>query len=65
METKKCTAGYWYGRRFITVYCYVHQGNTALHWAIFAKNSAATSILVNKTKGSEILVMKNAQVSLA
>ena len=47
------------------LYCYVDQGNTALHWAIFAKNSAATSILVNKTKGSEILVMKNAQVSLA
>jgi hypothetical protein len=38
------------------------QGNTALHWAIYAKNSCSTSILVNKAKGSDILVMKNAQV---
>jgi len=40
------------------------QGNTALHWAILAKHSCSTSILVNKGKGSDILTMKNSQVTV-
>ena len=35
------------------------QGNTALHWAIQAKNSTATSILVNKGAGSSQLTVTN------
>lgn len=40
------------------------RGNTALHWALIGRNSAPTSLLVNKGKDSGILNVKNTQGEL-
>ena len=38
------------------------QGNSALHWALIGRNSAPTSLLVNKGKDTSILNLLNTQV---